>query len=124
MRIVFNVTKDTTGKLTATLDSPDQSAFGIAVDEVIVKEDSIKFIIKTVNGFFDGQMIEDSIKIEGHWHQAGANLPLDLYKNDVVEKINHPQEPKEPFPYKSEEVKFVNEEAGDTLAGTLTLPEP
>ncbi len=123
LRIVFNVKKDTTGKLTATLDSPDQSAFGIAVDEVVVKEDSVKFIITAVNGYFDGIMIEDSVKIEGHWHQGGMNLELNLYKNDVVEKINHPQEPKEPFPYKSEEVKFVNEAAGDTLAGTLTLPE-
>ena len=123
LRIVFNVKKDTTGKLTATLDSPDQSAFGIAVDEVVINNDSIKFIVNAVSGFYDGILIEDSVKIEGYWHQGGMNLPLDLYKNDVVEKINRPQEPKKPFPYKSEEVKFVNEEAGDTLAGTLTLPE-
>ncbi len=123
LRIVFNVTKDTTGKLTATLDSPDQSAFGIAVDEVLVKDDSLKFIVNAVSGFYDGIMIEDSLKIEGHWHQGGMNLELNLYKNNVVEKIIHFQEPKEPFPYKSEEVKIINYDVGDTLAGTLTLPE-
>jgi uncharacterized protein len=123
LRIVFNVSRDTTGKLTATLDSPDQNANGIAVDEVVVKDDSVKFIVNAVAGFYDGVIIEDIVKIVGHWHQGGMNLNLDLIKNDVVEKINRPQEPKEPFPYKSEEVKIINYDVGDTLAGTLTLPE-
>lgn len=35
---------------------------------------------------------------------------------------NHPQIPKPPFPYDSEEVKFNNDVAGITLAGMLTLP--
>lgn len=123
LRIVFNISKDSEGNLSATLDSPDQGAYGIAVDEVIVNDDSVKFLINAVKGYYDGLMIADSIKIEGHWHQGAMNLPLELRKNDVVEKINRPQEPKEPFPYKSEEVKFINSQAGDTLAGTLTLPD-
>lgn len=123
LRIVFNVSKDSAGNYKATLDSPDQGAYGIAVDEVIVKDDSVKFIVKIVQGYFDGILIEDSLMISGNWHQAGMNLELNLYKTDVVEKPNRPQEPKEPFPYKSEEVKFINTEDGDTLAGTLTLPE-
>jgi len=123
LRIVFNVSKDSEGKLSATLDSPDQGAYGIAVDEVIVNEDSVKFVVNAVKGYYDGIMIADSIKIEGSWHQGGMTLSLSLVKNGVVEKINRPQEPKEPYPYKSEEVRFVNNEAGDTLAGTLTLPD-
>jgi len=123
LRIVFNISKDSEGKLSATLDSPDQGAYGIAVDEVIVNGDSLKFVINAVKGYYDGVLIADSVKIEGNWHQGGMTLPLSLIKNDVIEKINRPQEPKEPFPYKSEEVKFVNSEGGDTLAGTLTLPD-
>ncbi len=34
-----------------------------------------------------------------------------------------PQEPKEPYPYFSEDVMFQNKEANITLAGTLTLPK-
>lgn len=123
LRIVFNVVKDSSGELTANLDSPDQGAYGILVDEVIVNGDSIKFIVGVVKGFYAGKIYPDSLKISGIWNQGGMSLPLDLRKTEKVEKPNRPQEPNEPFPYKSEEVKFVNTEAGDTLAGTLTLPD-
>jgi hypothetical protein len=33
-----------------------------------------------------------------------------------------PQDPTPPFPYLTEDVRLVNERAGVTLAGTLTLP--
>jgi hypothetical protein len=123
LRIVFNVIKDSSGKFLANLDSPDQGAYGIAVDEVIVKNDSIKFIVRVVQGFYAGKIFPDSMKISGMWNQGGMSLPLDLSKTQKVEKPKRPQEPKKPFPYKSEEVKFINPETGDTLAGTLTLPD-
>ena len=122
LRIVFNVSKDSLGNLKANLDSPDQGAYGIVVDDVVVKGDSIKFIIEVVKGFYAGKLYPDSLKISGIWSQGGMTFPLDLRKTEKVEKPKRPQEPKEPYPYKSEEVKFVNAEAGDTLAGTLTLP--
>ncbi len=122
LKVIFNVSKSTSGNLTATLDSPDQGAYGIAVNEVIVKGDSIKFIVKLINGFYEGQYNPDSFMISGKWNQGGMSLPLELRKTEKVEKPERPQEPREPFPYKSEEVKFLNLETGDTLAGTLTLP--
>ncbi|MDZ7626609.1 MAG: alpha/beta fold hydrolase [Ignavibacteriaceae bacterium] len=123
LRIVFNVSRDSSGNLTANLDSPDQGAFGILVDEVIVKDDSIKFIVGVVKGFYAGKFYPDSLKISGIWNQGGMALPLDLKKTEKLEKPKRPQEPKEPFPYKSEEVKFINPETGDTLAGTLSMPD-
>ena len=123
LRIVFNVAEDSTGKLTATLDSPDQGAYEIPVDEVIIDNDSVKFIIKSVAGFYEGKIIEDSVMIDGNWNQGGMILPLALRKVEKVEKPNRPQEPKEPFPYKKEEVMFENKNADITLAGTLTIPE-
>jgi fermentation-respiration switch protein FrsA (DUF1100 family) len=123
LRIVFNVSRDSSGNLTANLDSPDQGAYGIAVDEVVVNGDSVKFIVGVVKGFYAGKIFPDSLKIAGIWNQGGMALPLDLWKTDKVEKPKRPQEPKEPFPYKSEAVKFINPETGDTLAGTLTLPD-
>jgi hypothetical protein len=89
---------------------------------VIVKGDSIKFIVGVVKGFYTGKIYPDSLKISGIWSQGGMSLPLDLRKIEKVEKPKRPQEPKEPFSCRSEEVKFVNTETGDTLAGTLTLP--
>jgi uncharacterized protein len=122
LRIVFNVSLDSTGKLIANLDSPDQGAYGIAVDEVIITGDSVKFIVGVVKGFYAGKFYPDSLKISGIWNQGGMSFPLDLRKADFVEKPKRPQEPKEPFPYKSEEVKFINKNTGDTLAGTFTYP--
>ena len=122
LKIVFNVSSDSSGNLTANLDSPDQGAYGILVDEVIVNDDSIWFIVGVVQGFYAGKFFADSLKISGIWNQGGMTLPLDLRKSEKVEKPKRPQDPKEPFPYRSEEVKFINPETGDTLAGTLTLP--
>jgi len=51
------------------------------------------------------------------------NLDLVLYKVDKVEEVKRPQEPKEPFPYKVEDVKFENTTDNITLAGTLTMPK-
>jgi len=35
---------------------------------------------------------------------------------------NRPQAPQPPYPYQTEEVSFTNDQAGATLAGTLTVP--
>jgi uncharacterized protein len=123
LRIVFNVSKDSLGNVKANLDSPDQGAYGIAVDEVVVKGDSVKFIVGVIKGFYAGKYYPDSLKISGIWNQGGMTLSLDLRKTDKVDKPKRPQEPKEPYPYKSEEVEFVNAIAGDTLSGTLTFPK-
>ena len=68
LRIVFNVAQDPSGKLTANLDSPDQGAYGIAVDDVIVKGDSIKFIIGVVKGFYAGKIYPDVVKTKYGYH--------------------------------------------------------
>lgn len=44
-----------------------------------------------------------------------------IFAQDI--KPNRPQEPKEPYPYYSEDVYFKNQKAGIHLAGTLTLPK-
>ena len=46
-----------------------------------------------------------------------------LSKVEKLEGRNRPQEPKEPFPYNSEEVLFENEIDDVVLAGTLTFPK-
>ena len=51
-----------------------------AVDEVIVKDDSIKFIVGVVKGFYAGKFFADSSKIAGIWSQGGMSLPFELRK--------------------------------------------
>jgi uncharacterized protein len=38
-------------------------------------------------------------------------------------KSHRPQEPMRPFPYREQEVRYVNEHAQITLSGTITLPQ-
>jgi pimeloyl-ACP methyl ester carboxylesterase len=122
LRIVFNLEmKD--GKLTGTLDSPDQGAKGIPVTDITFNGDSLTLKVASVNGYFTGVPDADYQKIPGKWFQGGMSLPLELKRTDKVEEVKRPQTPSEPFPYKIEQVNFQNKQAAISLAGTLTIPE-
>jgi fermentation-respiration switch protein FrsA (DUF1100 family) len=69
-----------------------------------------------------GTLTEDGDRIDAVLKQRGFELPLELRRTDEVVKVNRPQEPKRPFPYREEEVSYTNDRAGITIAGTLTLP--
>lgn len=122
LTIVFNFQKDSEGKFTATMDSPDQGAKGIPTESVTIKEDSIIVKVPSIMGSYEGKIFSDSMKIEGKWNQGGMSLDLAVYKVDKVEEAKRPQEPKAPFPYKVEDVVFENKFENFTLAGTLTIP--
>lgn len=123
LTVVFNLTQDSSGNYSSTLDSPDQGAKGIPTQSTVIKNDSITIQIPVIKGFFIGKIFYDEMKIDGKWNQGGMVLDLVVKKVDKLEKVKRPQEPKEPFPYKSEEVKFENKIDSVTLAGTLTMPE-
>lgn len=121
IRLVINIQQAENG-YKATMDSPDQGAMGIPVDRVTFVNDTLKFEVKMIGVTYTGVLGSDNV-IKGTFTQMGMSLPLDLSIVEVKkEKVVRPQEPKEPFPYLSEEVKFINKVDGDTLAGTLTLP--
>jgi uncharacterized protein len=115
--------KDTTGILIATLDSPDQGAYGIKTDKTTVEADAIVVEANTMMARYEGQMQPGDSLINGKWMQGGQTFELLLHKVVKPVKLNRPQEPKPPYPYKEEQVKFNNDKAGIELAGTLTIPE-
>ena len=119
LTIVFNFQKDADGKYTATMDSPDQGAKGIPTESVTTTNDSVIVKVPSIMGSYEGKIFSDSMKIDGKWKQGGMSLDLAVYKVDKVEEVKRPQKPKEPFPYKVEEVTFENKTHKLTLAGTL-----
>jgi pimeloyl-ACP methyl ester carboxylesterase len=124
LRVVFNFTPKVEGGYAATLDSPDQGAFGIPADSVIVEDTLVRVTIPSIGGQLSGVRLAGADSISGTWSQGGMQLPLVLkYSSKEVEKPKRPQEPKKPYPYRDKEVTFTNPEAGITLAGTLTLPK-
>lgn len=114
---------DSAGKYTATMDSPDQNARGIPVSKITFQDNTLYFEVGNGVITYDGTLVSDSIS--GTFKQSGMSFPLTLRKGSIEAKAHvRPQEPKPPFPYKSENIRFSNPEAGGIqLAGTLTLPE-
>ena len=122
LRIVFNISKNPDGILTATLDSPDQGATGIPVEEVVFKDNTLRLEVKSVGAVFEGKVSEDFLVIEGELKQSGGAFPLTVKRVDKAVEILRPQEPKKPYPYIERQVEYTNLKAGVKLVGTLTLP--
>jgi hypothetical protein len=116
------VQRDSTGKLTSTMDSPDQGATGIPVSEAVVAGDSVKFVVAVASGDFAGRLSTDGGQIDGQWRQSGLSFPLTVKRTEKVEPRRRPQEPLPPLPYASEDVKYPSSDGGFELAGTLTVP--
>ena len=117
----------------ATLDILNQNAKGIPVDRVEARQDSVLLTISAIKASFAGRVAAGGQQWQGVWRQKGARLPLTLQRTAAAPtpvlattprgaKPNRPQEPVAPFPYRAEEVQFLNKGANVRLAGTLTLP--
>ena len=122
LRIVFKISRGPEDILTATMDSPDQGAKDIPVDEVIFENGSLRLEIKSAMIVFEGKLKDDDLSIEGELRQSGQSFPLVLKRVDEPAQVRRPQEPKKPYPYEEEEVVYENKEAAVKLAGTLTIP--
>ena len=99
LRIVFKISKNPDGTLTVTLDSPDQGAIDIPVEEVIFKDNTLRLEVKSVGAVFEGKVSEDFLVIEGDLKQSGQTLSLTVNRVDKAVEILRPQEPKKPYPY-------------------------
>lgn len=119
LKIVFNFEpKD--GKILVSIDSPDQGAKGIPANDAIIRNDSVIVESPAIMGSYKAVLISDT-SMKGQWIQGGMSLPLDIYKTrkqagKPLTDSSHPL-------YDSKEVKIVNDKAGVTLAGTLTIPK-
>lgn len=75
LRVIVHISQ-ADSKLTGSLDSPDQSATGIAIESVTYKEPDVHFAIESIGSSFDGKMNHDNSEITGEWKQSGRSLPL------------------------------------------------
>ena len=124
LRIVFHIKSDPAGKLTATMDSPDQSAYGLPVGDVSITDKSVKLDLPAVNGLLTGTLDDSGKLITGRWEQGGASLPITLTLSDTpIRPVKRPQTPEAPFPYTEKSITFPSMAKGITLAGTLTVPK-
>ena len=117
--LVFNFTQTTTG-FTATMDSPNQGAKGIPIDEVTFTDKKITLSINVAGIKYTGEWKSDT-EISGTFEQGTYTSPLVLTKGII--EIKKPQEPTKPYPYYTEDVQFQNTTENISLVGTLSLPQ-
>ena len=106
-----------------TIDIPAQGAEALPLSGISVRDDAgdaqrVEFAIRDVPGrpTFNGRL--EGGEILGEFEQGGATFPFRLGRQAVP--LPRPQEPRPPFPYASEDVRF---QSGPVrLAGTLTIP--
>lgn len=106
------------GYVVCTMDSPDQGAKGIGVYKNYLSEDSVSLSVIALGVNYRAKLKDG--QLNGTFVQNGLRLPLLLKKGELERR--RPQMPAAPYPYKTEDVTFVNQADNATLSGTLTYP--
>jgi pimeloyl-ACP methyl ester carboxylesterase len=114
--LVFHIKPDGS----ATIDSPAQGAKDLPAKAVMTGR-SLSLTMLQPPAVFEAELSADDASLAGQWRQNGASLPLILTRNAPA-AAKRPQTPVPPFPYRAEEVAYVNPVSKLKLAGTLTLP--
>ncbi len=120
LTLVFNLRSED-GKAGGTIDSPDQGAKGIPISTLSLDGEKLRIESAAIRGTFVGTLSPDVASIAGAWSQGNASYPLELERR-AAPALSRPQEPKSPFPYRTEELRVANAKAGIELAGTLVIP--
>jgi len=122
LRIVFHLFKAKDGSYAGTMDSPDQGAKGIPLDEVSFKDNALGLKLKRAAIVVDGTRDKSGQEIKGHFKQGKQTIPLTLKRVTKVQEARRPQTPRKPYPYQEVEVAYENTKSGIHLTGALTLP--
>ena len=120
MEMAFNIKAAENG-YSATLDVPAQGAFDVPVDKTVFQDNHLQMTLSAMGASYSGTLKGEAI--EGEFTQHGMAFPLNLAKGEKEAPKARPQDPQMPFNYRAEEVTFTNKKEGNTLAGTLTIPE-
>lgn len=122
LRLVVDIVKSTSGGASATLSSPDQGTSDIPITELTLRGDSVRFDVVSLGGRFRGILNEDQTAMTGVWTQGATSIAMGLSRTAGAVSSVRPQDPIPPFPYREQDVAYVNHADGTRLTGTLTLP--
>ncbi|WP_024803804.1 S9 family peptidase [Nocardia sp. BMG51109] len=105
----------------ATASVPVQGIYDRPLEQVSGDPAELGFTIPGIPGTptFQGRYDRGAETITGTFTQSGQPLPLTLERGEVAVPPR-PQEPRPPFPYRSEDVSFRS--GALNVAGTLTQP--
>lgn len=120
LRLGLEITRDSSGALRGVLTSIDQGNARIPASPSLTG-DTIEVAIPAIRGGYAATLTPAGDSLRGTWRQGAGALPLAMGRVAALATLDRPQEPKPPFPYRTEEVSFASA-PGVRLAGTLTLP--
>ncbi|HVS98547.1 MAG TPA: alpha/beta fold hydrolase [Puia sp.] len=127
INLVFHFWTTASGKTEGTMDSPQQGATGLRLDQVNVQKDSVICLMRTPPIRYAAARTNDST-LHGTWYQSGRSIPFTLRRlNDSSARAYapppRPQTPHPPYPYHSDSVEYDNAAGTVHLGATLTYPE-
>ena len=98
LRLLLKVTRGTDGALAAKMDSLDQGAMDLAVDEIQFDGRALAFTMKAINGSYSGTLDAEGRRISGTWRQGGGELPLELQRHEGENRAVAASEPEAAVP--------------------------
>jgi pimeloyl-ACP methyl ester carboxylesterase len=127
LRLILRIATGTRGTA-LSLDSPDQLAYGLAVQDFTHGGKKVSFRLNLVGARYEGMLSDDQQQLSGIWTAPNQPAAQIVFTRGAATAANspprRPQTPQPPFPYTAEEVAFENPtESGVHLAGTLTVPQ-
>ncbi|MEZ4387970.1 MAG: alpha/beta fold hydrolase [Candidatus Krumholzibacteriia bacterium] len=126
LNVILHVDRQESG-WAFSLDSPDQSANGMPVVDLDLRDGEASFRLANIPAGFAGRLTSPD-QLAGEWRQVTA-LPLVLTRlaaGETAPARRRPQEPTPPYPYASEEVSYevfpADGAPSHVLHGTLVMP--
>jgi alpha/beta superfamily hydrolase len=107
--------------LSGHMSSPEETTEAIKIDDVYATDDSLRFTIRAISFVYKGGWNTKNGRYEGYFEQLGNRVELNFSRRPTA-PAEHSQDPKPPFAYDVEEVKFVNKKDKVLLTGTFTKP--
>ena len=88
LRIVIKVSENESGQLSATMDSPDQGAYGIPLSKVALSGTRVRMEVSSIGGIYEGDLDRSAAEVRGTWQQGGASLPLTMNREKSNPAVN------------------------------------
>src|SRR5687768_6577997 len=88
LRLALKVSRTPEGALAAKLDSIDQGAKDLPVDEIVHEGQAVGFTARRIGLTYNGTLEGDGKVIRGEMKQGGAVLPLTFERVDAVPTLS------------------------------------
>lgn len=85
LRLVLKISEAASGKLSATLDSPDQGATDLKIDTITSKDGVLQFEMTDLVASYSGTLSSDGLEVTGIWKQGGGSLQLIFRKGGMAQ---------------------------------------